>query len=764
MKLCNAPRCDTLGVPAGWVCPLLHRWGPVVALLLHQHGPLVPPAFRSALQQQLTASAARSISALAHQVSQAAAESNGAPGVTATRVRDRRSVSPAAAGAPAVGTAAGARAVQLQQQQLLWLVRCLCELALCWPAALHPLAAPAGGGVGAGDRAPTASPGGVLWDDVGVCYNASDGSCTQQAWPRDQVAAAQASCSSRWQQLWESCLSILAAAGQHQVLTVAALQDSMAWLLHVLAAHKLAQLPASKAVVLMALQRFWLPVQEERPAGQQEEHAQLQHQVVLSDAQLALLLSLCLGQQVSSHKEVQLRQLLLQACLSTAEAWSSSGRRASRFSSGARAGSMGPPAPVAAPPSAASTPGKTLPDLLLPAMLALLGAPDLPTPSLNGAPAAATMGSAAAAKLAAMQSSWLFPAGPDGNPATAAAAAAAAQSAGTWADGALGRVGDSGAASTVWYAAAEVWWAGDQQLEAQLAGLETGLETLQRQLADQQLQQVLRAAAAASTASASTAASSAASVADDVLPPVVAAAILVGWEPDGTVKQDAVPAGLVEEGADTGWWKCWCRLADEAAEYLCNVSHFGLTCVVAVASGMLLLGRVCAPEHGPPVACMRCSSTLRALLPACLHAVHVQALLPCTPAGQDVDAAHPWDASQETLAADGMAASDPVQHLSYLLLLLNVSVSLPSVAALQLRLHEQQQQQLAIEKQNRQNPYCVQPGHQQPKEQAQKQQQGGLREDVFCGFGFSRHPEQHLQLQQLVMEAGIKAGQLLAVS
>lgn len=572
-----------------------------MALLLHQHGPLVPPAFRSALQQQLTASAARCISALGHQVSQAAAESNGAPGVTAalSSVRDRRSASPAAAGAPAVGTAAGARAVQLQQQQLLWLVRCLCELALCWPAALHPLAAPASGGVGVGDRKPAASPGGVLWDDVGICYNALDGSCTQQAWPHDEVAAAQASCSSRWQQLWESCVSILAATGQQQVLTVAALQDSMAWLLHVLAAHKLAQLPASKAAVLMALQRFWLPAQEDRPAGQQEEHAQLQHQVVLSDAQLALLLSLCLGQQVSSHKEVQLRQLLLQACLSTAEAWSSRGRRASRFSSGVRAGSMEPPAPVAVPPSAASTPGKTLPDLLLPAMLALLGAPGLPTPSLNGASAAATMGSAAAAKLVAMQSSWLFPAGPNGNPATAAAAAAAARSAGTWADGALGRVGCSGAASTVWYAAAEVWWAGDQQLEAQLVGLETGLETLQRQLADQQLQQVLRAAAAASAAGASTAASSAASIADDVLPPVVAAAILVGWESDGTVKQDAVPAGLAEEGADTGWWKCWCRLADEAAEHLCNVSHFGLTCVVAVASGLLLLGRVCAPAAWP---------------------------------------------------------------------------------------------------------------------------------------------------------------------
>lgn len=151
-----------------------------------------------------------------------------------------------------------------------------------------------------------------------------------------------------------------------------------------------------------------------------------------------------------------------------------------------------------------------------------------------------------------------------------------------------------------------------------------------------------------------------------------------------------------------------------------------------------------------------------------------QALLPFTAAGQDDDA-HPWGTSQDTTAADGSAgpasaASDPVRQLSYLLLLLNASVSLPCIAALQYSLHEQQEQQLKIEK-HRKDPYGVQPDAQQPKDQAQgqpqaqhQQQQAAGQQDMFCGFGFSGHPEQHQQLQQMVMEAGIKAGQLLAVS
>jgi hypothetical protein len=349
-------------------------------------------------------------------------------------------------------------------------------------------------------------------------------------------------------------------AAAQQLSAHSAVQESMTWLLHVLVVHRLVQLP-SKAAELLRLQNFWL----DGSAGEQQFDPE--QQVVLTDAQLALLLCLCMGQQVSSQKEVDLRQQLLQACLSTAEAWSSgSNRRASRYSTGTRAGSMAPPAPVAAPSPAVA--GKTLPDLLLPAMLVLLGAPGLPTPSLNGAPAAATMTSAAAAKLAATQSAWLFSAGEAGNAITTAVTAAAG-SAGDWASSALGCGSGSSGASVVWYTAAAEWWGADQQLEAQLAGLETGLDTLRRQLAAQQLQQLL-AAAYAAVASTASAAGPAALAAEHALSPDEAAAILVGYEPDGSVKQGGAPPA--EGSSDAGWWKCWCRLADEGADHLCNAS------------------------------------------------------------------------------------------------------------------------------------------------------------------------------------------------
>jgi hypothetical protein len=356
---------------------------------------------------------------------------------------------------------------------------------------------------------------------------------------------------------------MLAAAQQH-LSAHPAVHESMTWLLHVLVAHRLVQLP-SKTAALLKLQRFWLPALEGSAGEQQYDPEQ---QVVLTDAQLALLLSLCMGQHVSSQKEMDLRQQLLQACLSTAEAWSSgSNRRASRYSTGARAGSMAPPAPVAA--TSPAVPAKTLPDLLLPAMLVLLGAPGLPTPSLNGAPAAATMASAAAAKLAALKSAWSFPAGEAVNPVTAAVTTAAG-AAPDWADSALGRGSGSSGAGMVWYAAADEWWGADQQLEAQLAGLEAGLDTLRRQLATQQLQQLLAAACAADASTAS-AVGPAASTAEHALSPNEAAGILVGYEPDGSVKEGAAPPA--EGSSDAGWWKCWCRLADDAADHLCNVSH-----------------------------------------------------------------------------------------------------------------------------------------------------------------------------------------------
>lgn len=548
-----------------WLCHLLRRWGPVVALLLHQHGPLVPPAFLAALQQQLTTTVTRCIAALSHQDSQAAAGSSGAAGALAAGGLDRRSASPAVAAGTAAGAAAGVRGAQQLQQQLLWVCRCLCELALCWPAVLHPLAA-AGNRDCAGSSAPSCLAAGVNWEAAGAAYNSSEGSCSQQPWQRADAAAAHTTCSSSWQQLWESCVGTLA-AGQQQLSAHPAVQESMTWLLHVLVAHKLVQLP-SKAAVLLKLHRFWLPAQE-GSAG--ELHYNPEQQVVLTEAQLALLLSLCMGQHVSSQKEMDLRQQLLQACLSTAKAWSSgSNRRASRHSTGARAGSMAPPAPAAAPSTA--TLGKTLPDLLLPAMLGLLGAPGLPTPSLNGAPAAATMASTAAAKLAATQIAWSFSAGKAGNPVTAAVTAAAA--AGDWADSALGRGSGSSGAGVVWYAAADGWWGANQQLEAQLAGLETGLDTLRRQLATQQLQQLLAAACAADASTAS-AAGLAASTAEHALSPKEAAGILVGYEPDGSVREGAAPPA--EGSSDAGWWKCWCRLADDAADHLCNVSNSRLS-------------------------------------------------------------------------------------------------------------------------------------------------------------------------------------------
>jgi hypothetical protein len=138
----------------------------------------------------------------------------------------------------------------------------------------------------------------------------------------------------------------------------------------------------------------------------------------------------------------------------------------------------------------------------------------------------------------------------------------------------------------------------------------------------------------------------------------------------------------------------------------------------------------------------------------------VQALLPFTPAGQEEEAG--WGVSQDAAAgtsdAGGPSSSstDPLKQLPYLLLLLNASILLPCIAALQFRQHHQQLQQAATERQMRSAA---------PDGQVQESHvQAEVRTDIFCGFGFSRHPEQHLQLQQLVMEAGIKAAQMLAVS
>lgn len=744
-----------LGVPA-------RRWGPVVALMLHQHGSLLPAAFMAALQHQLAVSTARCLAA-AQQVLQPTTAATAGAGAA-----DRHSASPAAAGEAAgtVAAAAAAAAAGSGQhfQQLLWLSRCLCELASCWPAALHPSNAAASLGCGVGGYgSPDAGAAGnttTVHGTLGPAYDASEGCCSKQPWTPAEAASARTSCSSSWQQLWNGCVGMLAssAAAAELKATQPVLLDGMAWLLHVLLALKLVHVP-SKATSLLLLQGLWVPQHEQQGMGptgdadgndqQQPQHHQ--QQVVLSNAQLALLLSLCLGQRISSHKEMLLRQQLFEACLSTAAIYSSSSHhwRSSRHASGNRA----------------SAAGGYLPDLLLPAILALIGAPDLPTPSLNGAPAAMTAASAARATLASVQRSWSVMPDTQAGPGTAAVTAAAA---GSSAAGIPlhGGNGVDGAADAVWYAAGEAWWWADPQLEAQLAGLELGLDTLRRQLAEQQLRQVLAAAASAGT--------------------------------EGSPAVEAVMAGVEGcEGSD--WWRCFCRLADEVAEQLCNVSG---CCFVGAILGQHLLDFTrllcCVRCFWLGSAVPSCPLTYDRLMLQCTHAVFTcplvrlplclcmcmcQALLPFTPAGQEEEQGHLWGPSQETVAAAGVAAGDgsgggaaaaaadvdPVSKLCYLLLLLNASVSLPCVAAVLRQQHVQQQQQLALDQQRRQQSGSEQQQDQrQQKDQMkgieQEQQQRQQQEGMFCGFGFSRHPQQHQQLQQMVMEAGIKAGQLLAVS
>jgi len=514
----------------------------VTALLLHQHGPLLPPAFLAALQQQLAASVGRCQAALCQALTPASGSSAPMSAAAVGAALDRRSTSPAGI---STGAAAAARAAQCHPQ-LLWLTRCLCELALCWPSALHPLAAgvhtsaAAMAGSQSDPAAAAAAAAAAADGSLGPAYGSSEGCCRRQAWLHADALAAQGRCSSGWHQLWDGCTNILAGEPAEAGSVRPDLFEAVTWLLHVLVALRLVQLP-SRAATLTKLQRLWLPKQQQQgqaAAGDAHDdelqHSQQQEQqIVLSSGQLALLLSLCLGQQVTSHRDMLLRQQLLQACFSTAEAATSSSRRSSRFSSGHRGVGLG----SAAAAAGAHAGARCLPDLLLPVILALLGAPGLPTPSLNGAPAAVTAASSAQAVLGAVQHSWCFATGPG---ATAAGAAGIRDAHGlspTAADSLLGGCSSS-TINIVWYSAGDTWWWAEQHLEVQLAGLETGLDSLKRQLAAERLQQVLAAAAGSDAG------------------------------PGATTSE--TPAA--EAGAPCAWWKCWCRLADETAEYLSNVS------------------------------------------------------------------------------------------------------------------------------------------------------------------------------------------------
>jgi hypothetical protein len=196
-----------------------------------------------------------------------------------------------------------------------------------------------------------------------------------------------------------------------------------------------------------------------------------------------------------------------------------------------------------------------LPELLLPAMLALLEAPGLPTPGLDGCSAAAAAASAAAG-LAGFGSS--------------SSSSVRQQVAGDDMGQLLGGLQLSSSCSIVWFNASNWWWA-DRRVEGLIEGLETGHEHLQRQLAAMRLQQLLAAAVAGESSSASGASSSSGAATAAVLVDGCAAAAEhgEGLEGPGFSRNPAV--GVQGSSGVAVWWRCWCQLADGAAEALTQV-------------------------------------------------------------------------------------------------------------------------------------------------------------------------------------------------
>jgi hypothetical protein len=189
-----------------------------------------------------------------------------------------------------------------------------------------------------------------------------------------------------------------------------------------------------------------------------------------------------------------------------------------------------------------------IPELLLPAILALLEAPGLPTPGLGGCSATA---SSVAAGFGSSNSS--------------SSAAAGGQLAGDELTQLLQGLQLSSSCSVVWYDASNWWWA-DRRVEGLVEGLDTGHEHLQRQLAAMRLQQLLAAAVASDSSTASTSSSylaAASSVVDS------SGEGLVGLRGQGFSGSAAAEV----EGSNglAVWWRCWCQLADGAAEALTQV-------------------------------------------------------------------------------------------------------------------------------------------------------------------------------------------------
>jgi hypothetical protein len=128
----------------------------------------------------------------------------------------------------------------------------------------------------------------------------------------------------------------------------------------------------------------------------------------------------------------------------------------------------------------------------------------------------------------------------------------------------------SSSCSIVWYDVSNWWWA-DRRVEGLIEGLDTGHEHLQRQLAAIRLQQQLQAAAAAgdSSSASSTTSSSYPAAASSVVETASSGEGLEGPGEQGL--SGSVAAGVEGSSGLAVWWRCWCQLADGAAEALTQV-------------------------------------------------------------------------------------------------------------------------------------------------------------------------------------------------
>jgi hypothetical protein len=440
---------------------------------------------------------------------------------------------------------------QLQLQlQVLWLLRSACELAVAWPASLHPLAAAAaaaaectrnGSGNGPSSKVGSscaAAAGGL----AGVSYDAADGSLKCGGWTEADVADAGIAAAQCWQQLWT--VLVESAEGSSHSRLNGAVQEAICWQLHVLLAMKLVS-PASKHAVSAQVMPLLLgrPQLPQQPP-QQPLPPQQQPSTMMNDAQLALIMSLYTGERTATHADVAVRKQLLHACIATSEilcSSSSSRSKAARVSNTGTAYTASAAAFVAADHTNSSGNSTCLPELLLPAFLALLESPGLPSPGFNGCSGALQL------------------AGPSSSSSSSSS---------------LGFEHSAGN-NMVWYSSSCWWWI-DCRLEDHMRWLVTGQEHLQRKLAAAQLQQLFLAS-------------------PEPLTDVINGVEEASTSPSGSssssstegASRRAQPGGgscvAYGSGGSRLWWQCWCELADAAAEALCQVRQGGC-CQVVIQS------------------------------------------------------------------------------------------------------------------------------------------------------------------------------------